>query len=153
MADVLPNSTLLRPASAVEGAGLNAWLAEARELLKLAGPLVITQLAQMAIMTTDIVMLSRYSEAALAGVAPRQHGILLHLADRLGSGGCRLANDRPYPGRAPEGSGQCARGRAHGAVVGDGPVRCRLTALLLFTQPLMLFFGQKPELARAASLF
>src|SRR5690606_27479236 len=42
------------------------WMAEARALLKLAAPLVITQLAQMAVLTTDIIMLSRYSEVALA---------------------------------------------------------------------------------------
>ena len=66
MADVLE----FDPANAgerVEGSGLDAWLKEARELLKLAGPLVITQLAQMVILTTDIIMLSRYSETALAG--------------------------------------------------------------------------------------
>ena len=60
---------LAKAGEPVERAGLNAWLTEARELLKLAGPLVITQLAQMAILTTDIVMLGRYSEAALAGGA------------------------------------------------------------------------------------
>ena len=38
----------------VQGHGLDAWIAEASELMKLAGPLVITQLAQMAIMTTDV---------------------------------------------------------------------------------------------------
>src|SRR6516225_358837 len=50
----------------VTGHGLDAWLAEARELLKLAGPLVLTQLAQMAIMTTDVIMLSHLNKSALA---------------------------------------------------------------------------------------
>ncbi len=50
----------------VQGSGPEAWAKEARELLKLAGPLVITQLAQMIVMTTDIVMLSRYGETSLA---------------------------------------------------------------------------------------
>src|SRR5215467_7964696 len=51
----------------VTGHGLDAWIAETRELLKLAGPLVLTQLAQMAIGLTDTTMLARYSAAALAG--------------------------------------------------------------------------------------
>ena len=46
--------------------GLAGWIAEARAMLKLAAPLMVTQLAQMAIMTTDIVMLGRLSATALA---------------------------------------------------------------------------------------
>src|SRR5579862_5681680 len=53
----------------VAGHGLDAWVAEARELLKLAAPLVLTQLAQMAIMTTDVVMLGRLGKTALASAA------------------------------------------------------------------------------------
>ena len=66
MADILEFDTA-NAGERVEGSGLEAWLKEAREMLKLAGPLVITQLAQMVVLTTDIVMLSRYSETALAG--------------------------------------------------------------------------------------
>jgi Na+-driven multidrug efflux pump len=50
----------------VTGHGLDAWFAEARELVKLAGPLALTQLAQMAIMTTDVIMLGHLSTQALA---------------------------------------------------------------------------------------
>ena len=50
----------------VTGHGLDAWLAEARELARLAIPLVFTQLAQMAIMTTDVIMLGHFSTSALA---------------------------------------------------------------------------------------
>src|SRR5258708_26354357 len=44
----------------------HAWLAEARELLRLAVPLAATQLAQMVILATDTVMLGHYSKEALA---------------------------------------------------------------------------------------
>src|SRR6266446_4475392 len=47
----------------------HAWLAEARELLRLAVPLAATQLAQMAILATDTVMLGHYSKEALAAGA------------------------------------------------------------------------------------
>src|ERR1700743_3321389 len=53
----------------VEGHGLQAWLEEARETAKLAGPLIFTQVAQMAIMTTDVIMLGRVGETALASSA------------------------------------------------------------------------------------
>ena len=49
--------------------GRASWVAEARALLFLAAPLVLTQLAQMAIGTTDLVLLGRYSQRALAAVA------------------------------------------------------------------------------------
>src|SRR5258707_9364979 len=47
----------------------HAWLAEARELLRLAVPLAATQLAQMVILATDTVMLGHYSKEALAAGA------------------------------------------------------------------------------------
>jgi MATE family multidrug resistance protein len=45
------------------------WVDESRALLTLAAPLVLTQLAQMAIGTTDLILLGRYSQSALAAVA------------------------------------------------------------------------------------
>ena len=57
---------IVRAGRRVAGHGLDAWFAEARELLKLAAPLVLTQLSQMAIMTTDVVMLGRLGKTALA---------------------------------------------------------------------------------------
>jgi MATE family multidrug resistance protein len=49
----------------------HAWptLAEARALAVLAGPLIITQLAQMAVFTTDVILLGRFSRMALAAAA------------------------------------------------------------------------------------
>ncbi|HYE47617.1 MAG TPA: MATE family efflux transporter [Caulobacter sp.] len=51
------------------GGGLRPWLAEARALLWLSGPLIVTQLAQMAILATDVVLLGRLSSHALAAAA------------------------------------------------------------------------------------
>ncbi len=50
----------------VTGHGLDAWFAEAGETLKLAFPLVVTQIAQMLIMTTDLIMLGRVGQTAVA---------------------------------------------------------------------------------------
>jgi MATE family multidrug resistance protein len=51
------------------GGRVTPWLTESRALLTLAAPLVLTQLAQMVIGTTDLVLLGRYSQSALAAVA------------------------------------------------------------------------------------
>jgi multidrug resistance protein, MATE family len=54
---------------ALPGRRAAPFVAEARELARLAGPLVMTQLAQMAVMTTDVLLLGRYSRQALAAAA------------------------------------------------------------------------------------
>ena len=59
------------PAGHRPRASRHAWpsLAEARALLVLAGPLIVTQLAQMAVFTTDVILLGRFSRTALAAAA------------------------------------------------------------------------------------
>src|ERR1700744_403589 len=69
MSDIAEEIDLSHAGARVTGHGLDAWRAEAREMLKLAGPLILTQLAQMAIMTTDVVMLGRLGKTALAAAA------------------------------------------------------------------------------------
>src|ERR1700744_4242386 len=69
MSDIAEEIDLSHAGARVTGHGLDAWIAEARELLKLAGPLILTQLAQMASMTTDVVMLGRLGKPALAAAA------------------------------------------------------------------------------------
>src|SRR5512147_319452 len=54
------------PAKAFDAA---PWIAEARALLKLAGPLVFAQLMQIAVMTTDLIMLGRLGKEAIAAAA------------------------------------------------------------------------------------
>ncbi len=58
---------MLRPA--LRSANGQPWLAEARAIAHLAGPLIVTQLAQMAVMTTDVILLGRFSRTALAAAA------------------------------------------------------------------------------------
>ncbi|HEY1877901.1 MAG TPA: MATE family efflux transporter, partial [Rhizomicrobium sp.] len=57
------------PGPLIPGRLHHAFLAEARELLRLAVPLAATQLAQMIILATDTVMLGHYSKEALAAAA------------------------------------------------------------------------------------
>jgi MATE family multidrug resistance protein len=59
--------SLMNPA--LRSARQTDWLEELKALFALAGPLVLTQLAQMAIMTTDVLLLGRLSTHALAAAA------------------------------------------------------------------------------------
>ncbi len=151
MADVLE----FDPANAgerIEGSGLDAWLKEARELLKLAGPLVITQLAQMVILTTDIIMLSRYSETALAGAGLGNTVFFL----------CWLIGTGPAAAVSPMvahilGAHPKDRANVRGVVrMGLWSVLVLwlpLAVLLFSTEPLLMMVGQNRQLAHAASQF
>jgi len=136
----------------VIGHGLEAWLAEARETLKLALPLIFTQVAQMAIMTTDVVMLGRVGETALASAAL---GITVFFF-------CWLVGAGPVAAVAPMIAhilGAAPNNRANvRAVVRMGfwavvMVSLPLIVLMLFTAPLMRFLGQQPGLAAGAGTF
>ncbi len=136
----------------IEGHGVDAWLAEARETMKLAGPLIFTQVAQMAIMTTDVIMLGRVGQASLASAAL---GITVFFF-------CWLLGAGPVAAVAPMIAhilGARPRNRAGvRAVVRMGfwsvvMVSLPLIGLLLFTQPIMLLLGQQPELAAGAGRF
>ncbi|HEX4080949.1 MAG TPA: MATE family efflux transporter [Rhizomicrobium sp.] len=136
----------------IAGHGVEAWIEESRELLKLAAPLVLTQLAQMAIMTTDVVMLGRLGKTALASAALGNTIFFF----------CWLIGCGPVAAVAPT--------VAHvlGAKPGDragvrNAVRMGFWAMLilslplisflLFTQPILLMLGQRPELAAGAGRF
>jgi MATE family multidrug resistance protein len=136
----------------VEGHGLDAWFAEAGETMKLAFPLIFTQVAQMAIMTTDVIMLGRIGETALASSAL---GITIFFF-------CWLIGAGPVAAVAPMVAhilGGHPRDRANvRGVVRMGfwavvMVSLPLVVLLLFTKPVMLFLGQQPELAAGAGRF
>ena len=57
------------PGPRITGHNFAAWVAEARELTRLAIPMAATQLAQMIILATDTVMLGHFSKEALAAGA------------------------------------------------------------------------------------
>ncbi len=151
MAEVLEFDTA-NAGERIEGAGLNAWFKEARELLKLAGPLVVTQLAQMIVMTTDIVMLSRYSEPALASAGLGNTVFFL----------CWLIGTGPAAAVSPMvahivGARPSDRANVRGVVrMGLWSVLVLwlpLAVLLLSAEPVLLALHQKPQLAHGASMF
>ena len=136
----------------VSGHGLDAWIAEARELAKLAVPLVFTQLAQMAIMTTDVIMLGHFSTTALASAALGNTVFFF----------CWLIGCGPVAAVAPM-IAHTLGARPNDRIGVRTAVRMGfwsvlitslpLIVLLLFVERILRLFGQAPELAHGAGVF
>ena len=128
------------------------WISEARELMKLALPLVATQVAQMAILTTDVLMLGRLSKEALAGAA--LGNTVFYFAWLFGLG--------PTAAISPMiahilGARRGDRANVR-AVVRMGfwvtlMLAIPLTTFLMFAEPVLVFLHQQPSLAAAAAQF
>jgi MATE family multidrug resistance protein len=128
------------------------WIIEARELMKLAMPLVATQLAQMAILTTDVIMLGRLSKEALAGAAIGN--TIFYFAWLFGMG--------PTAAISPMiahilGARRNDKANVR-AVVRMGfwvtlLLSVPLAMFLLFAEPVLVVLRQQPSLAEAAGQF
>lgn len=132
--------------------GFSGWLTEARALLLLSGPLIITQLAQMAILATDVVLLGRLSSSALAAAAI---GNTVYYFCWLIGGGPTSAVAPiiaqmlgRFPGRM-EGPRAVARMGLWVAIALPLP----LIPILLSTSWILSHLGQEPALARDAGRF
>jgi MATE family multidrug resistance protein len=136
----------------VTGHGLDAWVAEARELLKLAGPLALTQLAQMTIMGTDMFMLGHLSTKALASAT--LGNTIFFFAWLMGFGPASAVSPMVAHilGASPNnraGVRAVARMGLWSVLIVSAP----LCTLLQFAKPLLILLGQKPELAEGAGHF
>ena len=128
------------------------WLIEARALIALAAPMAAAQLAQMAVMTTDVILLGRLSREALAAAAIGN--TVYYFAWLLGSG----------PGFAVSPViAQILGARPRDRARVRATVRMGLWVTMLASLPLMIIMlnarwllghlGQEPGLARDAGLF
>ena len=136
----------------IETEGAAAWIAETRELLKLAWPLAATQLAQMASMTTDVIMLGRLGKEALAGAALGNTVFFFAWLFGLGPTAAvspmiahiLVANPNDRAG---------VRAVTRMGLWSVLLLSLPLAAFLLFTKDVLLFFAQQPALAEAAGRF
>ena len=136
----------------VQGHGLDAWIAEASELMKLAGPLIITQLAQMAIMTTDVLMLGHIGKTALAGAALGNTMFFFGWLIGTGPGAAVSPMIAHILGNSPNnraGVRAVARMGLWSVLIMSIP----LIVLMFFTRHILMALGQSPELADAAARF
>ncbi|HUB84704.1 MAG TPA: MATE family efflux transporter [Rhizomicrobium sp.] len=152
MSDIAEENDLSHAGARVTGHGLDAWIAEARELLKLAGPLILTQLAQMAIMTTDVVMLGRLGKTALAAAA--LGNTVFFFTWLIGCG--PVAAVSPMIAHILGGHPKDRAGVRSATRMGFWAVlllTVPLVGFLLMAKHTLLFLGQTQELARDASVF
>jgi MATE family multidrug resistance protein len=132
--------------------GLSPWLVEARLLTLLAAPLVITQLGQMAVMTSDVIMLGRVGKSALAAAAVGN--AVYYFAWLIGGGPVQavapmiahIIGARPNDKAGVRAS---VRMGFWALLMLSAP----LIGLLLFTQPILVALHQPPEIAALAGQF
>ena len=129
-----------------------SFMAEARDLLILAGPLIVTQLAQMAVLATDVVLLGRLSANALAAAAIGN--AVYYFCWLVGSGPASAVSPMiaQLIGARPDeklGVRHIARMGLWGAVLLPIP----LIPILLSTEWILSHLGQDPILAMGAGQF
>jgi MATE family multidrug resistance protein len=120
-------------------------LKEARATLALALPIVGTQLAQMAIHTTDIFLLARLSESALAAsaIAVSIYGFCFMLCLGLATGTSALAAQAL--GRDRDDRASVRHAVQDGLIVSG--LACLVSVVAMwFSGPLLLWTGQAPAL-------
>ncbi|HEX4028363.1 MAG TPA: MATE family efflux transporter [Rhizomicrobium sp.] len=152
---------LADPGPLIPGRRHHAFLAEARELLRLAVPMAATQLAQMIILATDTVMLGHFSKEALAAAAVGN--TVYFLAWLLGSGmpmavSPVIAHVQGRHGAATKPRAGLFDGREVRIVVRMGLWSVAMSSLpllglLIFTRPILLALHQEPRLAADAAVF
>ena len=145
------------PGPVIPANSRNAWLLEARELLRLAVPMAVTQLAQMVILATDTVMLGHFTKQALAAAA--LGNTIFFMCWLLGSGipmavspviahvqGKHSASTKPRDQRE-------VRIAVRMGLWSVAFVSLPLLAVLVFTRPLLILLGQEASLASDAAVF
>jgi MATE family multidrug resistance protein len=136
----------------IQGHGADAWIAEIGELMKLAGPLIFTQLAQMAIMTTDVLMLGHIGKTALAGAALGNTMFFFGWLIGTGPGAAVSPMIAHILGATPNnraGVRAVTRMGLWSVLIMSVP----LIVLMFFTRPILMALGQSAELADAAARF
>ncbi len=125
---------------------------EARATVALALPIVGTQLAQMAIHTTDVLLLARYSETALAAAAVGMSLFYFLWVMGLGLSMATPAIAAQALGRNPD-DREGVRQAVHDGLILVGLYGLLAMLLLAFSETLLLLAGQQPALAAEAAPF
>jgi MATE family, multidrug efflux pump len=142
------------PTTATAGVGTPAqaalWRVEFFETLKLAFPLAVTQLGQIAMMTTDLALLGRLGDQVVAAAA-LSHTVLFAaftLGMGLMSAVAPLAS-QAFGARNPRFVRRSVRVGLWAAVLAGVP----LTALQFWGEEILLALGQSPESAKLAGRY
>lgn len=143
-------SQTVATAGAGTPAGMALWRAELTETVKLAAPLAVTQLGQIAMMTTDIALLGRLGDQVVAAAA-LSHTVLFAaftLGMGLVSAVAPLAS-QAFGARNPRFVRRSVRVGVWAAFLAGVP----LTALQFWGEDILLALGQAPESAALAGRY
>ena len=138
------------PAGAASAPGLSLWRAELTDTVRLATPIALTQLGQIAMMTTDLMLLGRLGAGVVAAAA-LAHTVLF-AAFTLGMG--LVAAVAPlaaqaFGARDPRGVRRALRVGMWASVMAGVP----LTALQFWGTDILEMLGQTPENAALAGRY
>ncbi|MBI1238160.1 MAG: MATE family efflux transporter [Alphaproteobacteria bacterium] len=127
-----------------------AWRAELRALLKLAGPLVATQVAQFAVLTADLVMIGRLGTEALAATSL---GVTLYFMGWIFTMGPAVIVSALIARSlgADRDNIEDVRATLRMSVWAVALVGVPMIGLLALAEPFLLLIGQKPHLAAEAA--
>ena len=132
--------------------GIEAWKEEMWELSKLSGPVVLTQIAFMVIMTTDIIMLGHLGVHAIASAA--LGNIVFFFTWLFGYGQvCAIAPIVSHILGANPADRTDVRAATRMGLWSVLIITPFQMAFLFGTKHWLLFFGQNPELAAGAGTF
>jgi multidrug resistance protein, MATE family len=132
--------------------GLEAWKEETWELAKLSGPVILTQLSMMAIMTTDIVMLGHLGVTAIASAA--LGNIVFFFTWLFGYGPvCAVAPIIAHILGARPNARVDVRAAVRMGLWTVAIIAPFQITFLLLAKYVLLFFGQNPVLAQGAGIF
>ncbi len=135
------------PAAGAAPAGNTIWRAEMAETVKLALPIALTQLGQIAMMTSDLALIGRLGDRAVAAAA-LAHTVLFTMFV-LGMGivaAVAPLASQAYRARQPRMVRRALRVGLWAAVILGTP----LTLVQLWGGELLVALGQSPENARLA---
>jgi MATE family multidrug resistance protein len=131
-------------------AGRNLWRAEIAETVKLAWPMALTQLGQIAMMTTDLALIGRLGDRAVAAVGLAHLILFLGFVFGMGlvSAVATLAA-QAYGARRPRMVRRSLRMGLWAAVVLGIPIN----VVQLWGEEILLAAGQTPEAAALAARY
>ncbi len=139
-----------RPAALLRSPQLAPWRREIRATARLAGPLVLAQLGLIAISTTDVIMVGRLGEQALAAISL---GNGLYVLFLLFGGGIVAAvaalAAQAFGARQP----RLVRRTVRQGLWVATAVAMPAIAILAASEAILLTLGQQPDLSLAASFY
>lgn len=150
MSEALPSEYPNTPRPARAAVSLAPWFAEARALIALGAPLALTQLAQMAMPTTDLLMIGTLGEEPLAVIALANTVYVFIWLLGLGPAAAMSPVIAHIVGAHPSDRARTRNSLRMGlwAVFLLTPL---LGAVLVFSEAILLALGQSPALAAQAA--